>query len=63
MLLADQRVNPNMTEEDGRTALMLAAGKGHAPVVTVLLADQRVNPNMTNQNGITALMLAAHPVA
>ena len=38
---------------------MIAARKGHAPVVTLLLADQRVNPNIANQRGYTALMFAA----
>ena len=59
VLLADERVNPNMADEHGRTALMFAAHNGHAPVVTLLLADERVDPNMANQHGRTALMYAA----
>ena len=46
--LRNPLTDPNMTGEHGRTALMLAAKEGHAPVVTLLLADERVNPNMAS---------------
>ena len=59
LLLADDRVDPNITNQDGYTALMWAAKERHASVVMVLLADDRVDPNMANQNGYTALMRAA----
>merc|ERR1711995_203052 len=59
LLLADDRVEPNMANQNGYTALMRAAVKGHASVVTLLLADERVDPNMTRRKGFTALMLAA----
>jgi ankyrin repeat protein len=35
-------VDPNIAEQNGNTALMGAADKGHASVVTLLLADDRV---------------------
>ena len=59
LLLANGRVDPNIAEQNGNTALMGAADKGHASVVTLLLADDRVDPNITNQDGYTALMWAA----
>ena len=52
-------MDPNITNQDGYTALMWAAKERHASVVMVLLADDRVEPNMANQNGYTALMRAA----
>ena len=51
VLLADERVDPNIANQDGYTALMWAAKERHASVVMVLLADDRVEPNMANQNG------------
>ena len=55
--LADDRVEPNMANQNGNTALMIAAKKGHASVVTLLLANDRVDPNIADQNGVTALTL------
>merc|ERR1712185_646607 len=46
-LLADKGVDPNITQQDGFTALICAALLGHAPVVTLLLADKRVDPSVT----------------
>ena len=46
LLLADERLNPNMTSVGSFTALIIAASKGHAPVVALLAADERVNPNV-----------------
>ena len=41
LLLADQRVDPNMaTTQHGSTALLLAAQNGHASMATLLLADE-----------------------
>ena len=36
LLLANGRVDPNIAEQNGNTALMGAADKGHASVVTLL---------------------------
>ena len=44
---------------NGNTALMGAADKGHASVVTLLLADGRVDPDLTNQYGRTATTCAS----
>ena len=54
-LLADERVDPNIGDEDGDTALMGAAYKGHASVVTLLLADERVDPSIVDEDGGTAI--------
>ena len=59
LLLADERVDPNMADQYGRTALICAADQGHASVVTLLLGNDRVDPNMAGQNGNTALTSAA----
>ena len=59
LLLADKRLDLNMTTQQGATALIYACLKGHAPVVALLLADERVDPNVTTQSGYTALTCAA----
>ena len=41
MLLANERVDPNMADTDGDTALKLATIEFHAPVLELLLADHR----------------------
>ena len=48
-----------MADQIGVTALMLAAGEGYAPVVTLLLAAGRVGPDLTNQYGRTAITCAS----
>jgi hypothetical protein len=59
LLLADARLDPNMTNRyGGTTALIIAARYGHVPVVTLLLADERVDPNIANEDGDTALILS-----
>ena len=46
-------MDPNVTNEEGATALMAAAANGHASVLMLLLADGRAN--VTNEEGGTAL--------
>ena len=41
LLLADNLVDPNVSNEEGETALLLAATNGNVPMVEVLLADDR----------------------
>ena len=55
-----QTDNPNITNWNGSTALILAADKGgdYAEVVKKLLTDDRVDPNIDNNNSNTALILA-----
>lgn len=52
-------VNPNYLEKNsGKTALMIAAGKGWDEGVRLLLSHSKINPNYRNTAGQTALMLA-----
>ena len=48
LLLANGRVDPNIAEQNGNTALMGAADKGHASVVTLLLADDKILGSRTS---------------
>ncbi|MBW6486013.1 MAG: ankyrin repeat domain-containing protein [Syntrophobacterales bacterium] len=57
--LLDAGANVNAVDEDGRTALMLAALFDHLDVVQVLL-KAGANVNATNNRGITALMWGFH---
>ena len=58
--MCDKSVNLNQSDNNGNTALMLAAYYGHTKVVELLLSDKRVNVNQSDNNGTTALMLAAY---
>ena len=57
--LRNPLVDPNMANENGRTALMMAAVRKHDTVVKMLLADKRVDHNIASQYGYTALSEAA----
>ena len=59
LLLGDERLDPNVADQDGYTALILAAEYGHDPVMALLLADERVDLNLTDESGCTALITAA----
>ena len=48
----------NLANNNGLTALMLAAGHGHVEVVRVLL-EAGADVNLASNNGSTASMLAA----
>ena len=51
----------NIVNEDGDTALILAAFYGHVTVVELLLADERVvNPNKKNIHGLNDLSLSKY---
>ena len=50
-------VRPNATQDDGLTALMLAAQEGHAEIAEILL-DAGANPNDKDNDGWTALIIA-----
>lgn len=52
-------LNPNVTTQEGKTALMLAAQNGLSDIVTLLLSKPNVQVNRKDDNGKTALMLAA----
>jgi hypothetical protein len=55
--LLDAGANPNATDPDGTTPLMMAAGYGYADIVRILLAHG-ANPRIATNDGITALDLA-----
>lgn len=61
-LLIDEGANVNEPDEDGKTALMVAAGKSHSKLVEILLeADADVNAKIEKgfNKGKTALIYAA----
>ena len=57
--LRNPRVDPNMTNQDGSTALIMASERDEPSEVKLLLADKRVDPNITDKKGDTAFILAA----
>lgn len=59
LLLADNRIKPNMQTTGGKTALLLAAEENKRKVVEALLQDERVDPNIADKHGWTALMYAS----
>ena len=56
-LLLKDKVDPNATNEEGKTALMLAGERGHEDIVHSLLSAG-ANVNLQDNNGWTALMRA-----
>lgn len=55
----DHIQDPNMTNETGMTALILAARNGDTSVVLLLMSDPRVDVNLSDENGMTALYFAS----
>ncbi len=51
-------LDPNVVDEDGKTALMAAVKLKHASVLKVLLADKRVDPNIADKYGRTPVTTA-----
>ena len=58
LLLADERVDRNVMNEMGDTALHNAARHGHGDVVRMLLADELTRPNLLNAAGYSPLLEA-----
>jgi len=56
LLLANQ-ASPNLVSEDGGSAIMCAAGKGHAETCLCLLQNG-AQVNLQEEDGFTALMFA-----
>ncbi|XP_011408586.1 PREDICTED: uncharacterized protein LOC105315583 [Amphimedon queenslandica] len=56
-LLLKEQVDPNIQEEDGWNALMLACQNGHIQIAKLLLKEQ-VDPNIQEEDGWNAFMLA-----
>jgi ankyrin repeat protein len=59
MLLKDEKVDTNLEDANGQTALTMASMNGHAEVVAELLRHDMVHINHQSRNGNTALKLAA----
>eukprot|EP00981_Chlorochromonas_danica_P003166 scaffold633_cov288-Ochromonas_danica.AAC.1 len=59
LLLADNRVDVNQTDKNGRTPIFVASEVGRVDVVRVLLADNRVDVNQTDKNGRTPIYVAS----
>ncbi len=57
--LLAHNANPNLQNQYGNTALILAAQNGHTDIVNALL-EKNADPNLQNQYGSTALTWAAH---
>lgn len=57
--LINEGVNPNTTNIDGVTPLMIAAGTGQTAVVDLLLKKGAQPELQTRRDGVTALMFAA----
>lgn len=53
------KVDINLQDKDGYTALMIAVWKNHENIVKLLLSTPGINVNITNNEGKTALMRAA----
>ncbi|KAK3493505.1 heterokaryon incompatibility protein-domain-containing protein [Neurospora crassa] len=59
LLLGSGKVDVNLQNDRGETALHLAASKGHEDVVKLLLDSGKVDANKQDENGQTALHRAA----
>jgi ankyrin repeat protein len=57
--MCDHGFDPNSSDYDNRTALMLAAMRGNSEVVKLLLEDYACNPNLLDVHGSSALYEAA----
>ena len=59
LLLADERVDPNIADGDGDTALAFAVDKQDLQLVKLLLAHKLLDPNIANLRGKNALSRGA----
>ena len=51
LLLERKEVNPNSSNREGQTPLLLAAQDGHEGVVKLLLERKEVNPDSSDKDG------------
>ena len=58
-IIQDISIDVDITDRDGRTALIWAAKNGHSDVVRVLLIQAKIDVNKTNAYGDTALLWAS----
>lgn len=58
-LLANSHANPELADNNGRTALSQAAERGHTKIVRFLLGKDNVNPSSEDKKGQTPMYYAA----
>jgi hypothetical protein len=63
LLLADERVDPNLADFEGFTPLSSAASEGQVGCLRLLLSDARVDVNQAITHGETPLFVAANTSA
>ena len=62
----EQRIDPNLADEESRSPFWIACREGHNQVVDLLLAatndknEQHIDANLANKNGATPLYIACH---
>ena len=54
-LLSHEKIQPNITNRSGHTALMTAVSEGNENMVEELLSSNKIDPNILDQNGRSAL--------
>ena len=54
-----QRINVNLRDKNGWTALIIASGNGFTEIVRLLISRPETNVNIRNEEGWTAFMLAS----
>jgi ankyrin repeat protein len=59
-LLVAEGADPNLLDDRGRSALMIAAERGHPRIVAWLVAHG-AKPDLRDKEGKTAADLASHP--
>ena len=60
LLLTDERIDVNMSDENGDSLLLLASGAGSVEFVSSLLESPKIKVNKRNDNGDSPLMCAAN---
>ena len=55
-----QKKDPNVQDQDGRTALIWASFKNYPKIVKILLEDKRTNPNIADEDQWTPLIWAGY---
>jgi ankyrin repeat protein len=59
LLLAHSKLDVNMRDENGNTALMWASSMDHSGIVKAILSHRDCNPNLNTKYGATPLLAAA----
>ena len=59
LLLEDSKIDLNVKDDDGKSALILAARNGNHRSARILLQNSNINVNVHDEFGQTPLILAA----